>query len=268
VLPPITIHYPVRPARRSLAAGRVADLFGLAADEPPHAVADGLELDIRPGDLALFTGPSGSGKSSILRAAGRLLGAVEATAVELPDVPLIDALPGAVEGRLTTLAGCGLSEARVLLRTPAELSDGQRYRFRIAYALEGARGMGRGARNEPDSSCPSPHAPCPFVLLDEFAAVLDRPLAKVLAFNLRKLVGRSGVGALCATTHDDIADDLNPDVWVRCRGDGVTDVERRGVKKKPSASRTTSGCPTAPDPTGRTSLGGITAATGWRSSAG
>ena len=64
MLVPITIRYPFRPARRSLAAAHVADLFGLSADEPPHVVADGVTLDVRPGDVVLFTGPSGSGKSS------------------------------------------------------------------------------------------------------------------------------------------------------------------------------------------------------------
>ena len=237
---PITIRYTFRPRRRSLATGQVADLFGLADDEPAHLVADNLVLDVRPGDLALFTGPSGSGKSSLLRAAGRQLGAVNADALDLPDRPLVDALAGPVERRLDRLAACGLSEARLLLRTPAELSDGQRYRFRLAYALESA---------------------APFLLADEFAANLDRTLAKVLAFNVRKLCTRGGSGFLLATTHEDLLDDVNPDVWVRCLGDGQVECERRDVKKKRSASRTSFGCRTAPAPTGRTSLGGITAAT-------
>ncbi|HET6572123.1 MAG TPA: hypothetical protein VFG68_00850, partial [Fimbriiglobus sp.] len=108
----------------------------------------------------------------------------------------------------------------------------------------------------------------PFLLCDEFAAVLDRPLAKVLAFNLRRLVSRTGVGALCATTHDDLTDDLNPDLWVRCRGDGLIETERRAVKKKWSASSTSYGSRRAPSPTGHTSLGGITAAGGSGSPAG
>ena len=113
--------------------------------------------------------PERVGKSSLLRAAaatrcGRRWHS------RLPDVPLIDALPGPVDDRLATLAGCGLGEARLLLRTPAELSEGQRYRFRLAYRL--ARRLA--------ASSPA----------DEFTATLDRTLAKVVAFNLRKLVAR------------------------------------------------------------------------------
>ena len=63
------------------------------------------------------------------------------------------------------LSGCGLSEARLLLRTPAELSEGQRYRFRLAFALASA---------------------AKWIAADEFTATLDRTLARVVAFNLRK----------------------------------------------------------------------------------
>jgi hypothetical protein len=243
MLQPITIEHAVRPKSRSLASGQVYDLFGLDAAEPPHVVARGLALDITPRDVVLFTGPSGSGKSSLLRAAGAQLDALDAMALVLPDLPLIDALPGPVAERLATLAACGLAEARLTLRTPDELSDGQRYRFRIAFALREAARL--------KTTC---------IMLDEFTAMLDRTLAKVVAFNLRKAATRTGLGILAATTHEDIVDDLQADVHVRCAGDGDVSVTRGAVKKKPSASPRTSGSATAPSPTGRISLGGITAA--------
>ena len=63
----------------------------------------------------------------------------------------------------------GEHQARVALRSPGELSDGQRARFRLAYALATTAGP---------------------VAVDEFAALLDRPLARVLAHNLRRTTAR------------------------------------------------------------------------------
>jgi energy-coupling factor transporter ATP-binding protein EcfA2 len=234
MFPPVTIRYPVRPARRGLAAGQVIDLFGLSATEPPHVVAENLALDIRPGDVVAFSGPSGSGKSSLLRAVGQHLNALDAAALDLPDRPLVDGLAGPLEHRLGLLAACGLGDARLLLRTPGELSDGQRYRFRVALAAAtalgpaGSRHEGRGSSRNGFSSILDPHSS---ILLDEFTSPLDRTLAKVVAFNLRKLSRRTGLGVLAATAHTDVLDDLNPNLLVRCPGDGgaVVAVRRKAV---------------------------------------
>lgn len=210
MLNPITIRYPFQPMHRSLATQQVADLFGVSDSALSHTVVDEVSLDVRPDDLVLFTGPSGSGKSSLMREVARQLNAVDVMALSLPELPIVEVMPGEVAERLNQLAACGLSEARLLMRLPSQLSDGERYRFRIALGLTHQRPL----------------------MLDEFGAVLDRTLAKVLAFNLRKLVSRTGVGAVCATTHDDLIDDLNPDLHIHCKGDGHIEVQRRDVKKR------------------------------------
>jgi len=245
---PISISYAFRPARRSLDTAEISDLFGLSGSEPPIVICDNFCETVEPGQIALFTGPSGSGKSSILRAIATRVGAVDAMGLVLGDAPLVELLPGPMASRLDMLGACGLSEARLMLRTPAELSDGQRYRFRLALAMTD---------------------PATFLVADEFAAYLDRTLAKVLAFNLRKLVRRSGKGILLATTHEDITDDLDPDLWVRCgTSAGIEVVRREGDVKKKSRSLASCDSPKVPEATGRISLGGIIGRTTSRASVG
>lgn len=277
----LSVAYDFLPKTRSVNASIVMDHFGVDFEQGRHVIADDVRLPIRRGDIVFFTGPSGSGKSSLLRAAadrihesggvscshdasaagehvgsscvprlapvkachpvGTLGSAVLAIdGLNLGDAILVDGLDLPADEALGLLSQCGLSEAQLMLRRPAELSDGQRYRFRLARAI----------RLRPD-----------WVLADEFTASLDRTLAKVIAYNVRRLADRRGIGFLLATTHDDVLEDLNPDVLVHCDLDGRVRVERRSVKKNQSAWRRSYGSARAPQAIGRTSLGGITEVT-------
>ena len=231
----LTVSHPLRPRRRSLNTARVAAAFGLDVDPADRlTVAEDLPVGAGPGRVTLFTGPSGSGKSTLLRAAADRLAAdgvpvVRADALALPDRPLADALPLGFDAACALLSKCGLAEPRLLLRTPAELSEGQRFRCRLALAVCAA-----GA--EPGR----PGA----VVCDEFAAVLDRTLAAAVAHNVRRLCSNTGVGFLLATTHEDLAADLAPHHTVRCRSAGppLSDAEHPEAEPAdPLAGRTALG---------------------------
>lgn len=232
------------------------DHFGIDFEHGEHVITEQLELPISSGKLVLFTGESGSGKSSLMRAAMQQLPPrddgtqpriLTLNALEFARQSLIDLLELPVEEAMNVLSQCGLGEAHLMLRTPAELSDGQQYRFRLALAVS----------RKPD-----------WIVADEFTATLDRTLAQVIAFNVRRLCDQQQIGFLLATTHDDIVPDLAPDLHVRCQLDGGIDVsaspqavDNSPRKKKAFHSPANSGFPQGPVATGRTSRGGIIAVT-------
>lgn len=229
--------------------------FGIDFEKGEHVIADGIEIPVEQGQIIAFTGESGSGKSTMLRALAESLVQSGKSVLALSDLEnaadgsdekiLVDAIALPFDETLQLLSTCGLGEAHLLLRTPRELSDGQLYRFRLAQALS----------QRPD-----------WILADEYTATLDRTLAKVISCNLRKLIDRTQIGLLLATTHRDIEEDLNPDLHIHCQLAGEIQIVTQSAgegKKKDSHSSQTCGFPPLPKQTGRTSLGGIIAATRW-----
>jgi ABC-type ATPase with predicted acetyltransferase domain len=158
----------------------------------------------RAGGIALITGPSGSGKSTLLRALRSLARGrrwIDISAIRLPRRPVVECFPRLPPDQaLTLLSRVGLAEAQCCIRTPTALSDGQRWRLRLALALHHASWRG------------------PAVLAcDEFAALLDRVSACTMARLLRKTTAaHPGLCAVLATSHDDLAAALLPDIAIAC----------------------------------------------------
>jgi ABC-type lipoprotein export system ATPase subunit len=177
----------------------VAEAFGLGIDEAQKFKVLDAEMKIGPRDIVYITGDSGSGKSVLLRAIRADLGdeAVDLSEVAVdPDKPLIETVGATVEKGLELLSKVGLNDAFLFLRTYSQLSDGQKYRYRIAKLIESGK---------------------QWWLMDEFAACLDRDTAKIIAYNLQKLARQQGKAVIAATTHSDLAEDLKPSVLVRKR---------------------------------------------------
>ena len=209
------------PAFRSARAREVAQWFGIDVRRvaaPATPCGDVVAILPPPGAITLVTGASGSGKSSLLRAArGQDADArwIDLDDMRPRDVPLVDCFEGcALRDTLALLARVGLAEAWTYLRSPSELSDGQRWRLKLALALRDASSDRRGRT---------------VLCADEFCAVLDRVTAMIVARTLRRAV-RPPLGAIVATAHDDLIDALQPDLLITC------DFERRFTLRRGAVS--------------------------------
>jgi len=113
----------------------VADAFGLGIDEfQQHVIYDDVELRIGPRDIVYITGESGSGKSALLKELQQQLtpNIINIADVEVdPSKPLIETVGRTFEQGLELLSRVGLNDAFLFVRRFEQLSDGQKYRFRL-----------------------------------------------------------------------------------------------------------------------------------------
>ncbi|ODA28777.1 ATP-binding cassette domain-containing protein [Planctopirus hydrillae] len=229
----LNVCYHIAPKTPTVQASMVCDHFGLTLDGQQQVIARDLELPVTSGNLIAFVGPSGSGKSSLMRAvAAELKSSGQGDVLWLDHLPPVaslvaDALALPPLDAFRLLAQCGLAEPQLLLRTPDELSDGQRFRFRLAQSV--AEALRRQSQHASQST---------WIVADEFTSPLDRTLAKVIARNWHSLLRQHRLGGLIATTHTDILDDLQPDLIVTCSHDAPPQLS--GLAASPTFSSATS----------------------------
>lgn len=198
----------------------VMRMFGLTTDRLTEAsFTVNCQLQINDGDIVYITGPSGAGKSVLLRELEKSIPAserVNLNKVKLPrNKSVVDCVDGDFLQGLKLLSIAGLGDAFCFLNKAANLSDGQKYRFRLAVAL------GSGTK---------------FIFADEFCSELDRITAAVISYNIQRYSKRNGVTFILASSHEDILLDLAPDVLVVQELSGPTQVIYKNGKSKYACS--------------------------------
>ena len=217
----LTVRSKPHPSERSR---RVQEAFGIVAREHSAVLIDGLDLALDEGAITLVGGPSGSGKSLLMRAIRHLAGKrtskgrlpsgvkVEGRICSLPvDVsypsppqrsqcPLELLSEESFQGALEILAAAGLAEPHLYIRSSATLSTGQNYRLAIALALA----------KKPD-----------LLLIDEFCEPLDRYTSMAVCKRLRRVVSTTRVAIVVATAEPRrLLDVLQPDHLLLLRSGG------------------------------------------------
>lgn len=188
----------------------IAEQFGLGLTDKQFTIYKDLQLEIRDADVVYINGQSGSGKSLLLRELARQMeeeGLVVADLdkIVLEDKPVIDQIGETTGQGLYYLACAGISDAWIYIKKPHELSDGQRYRLKMAKVLESKADVW---------------------VADEFGAILDRVAAKAVAMSVQKVARTNGKRLLVATTHTDLQEELAPSLAIFKRFKERVDIKK------------------------------------------
>lgn len=187
----INIKFPISVERTDRVI-EACEAFGMDMADSVFTVYEDFNFSTAKGERIYITGQSGSGKTQLLKsmkkdyeAQGLKIG--DLSEVEISDDPLVDQLGEDTNHAIQLLNMAGLNDAHLFIRKPSQLSDGQKYRLRIAKLLE---------KNVDVMIC------------DEFGAILDRETAKVLARHMWNVSLKHSVAVVVATTHRDLQRDL------------------------------------------------------------
>ena len=170
----------------------ISDAFGIGVDSKiEHVICNNLEIS--DFNVLYITGMSGSGKSSLLKRMVEQYSFIEPKIDEFSNKPIVDCIGKNTEDALYYLNVCGLGEAFLYIKPYKLLSEGQKYRFKIAKIIESNQD---------------------FWFIDEFCSFLDRDTAKIVSYNIQKIARKLGKKLVVATAHNDLLDYLRPDIRV------------------------------------------------------
>jgi len=194
----------------------IKEVFGVDSEQAFSQVIRNFSLKIEPGDVVMFTGASGSGKSTILRLLTTKMSILRNTIKWSGSFPkindnnieslsinfnyslaLIDQLRISkdISESIALLNFVGLTEAYLYIKKPDQISEGQKYRFAIAKLCDSEK---------------------PIWIADEFASTLNPEMSAIVSKGLRKLSYKYGATLILAAPHVNyFIDSLLPNKIIR-----------------------------------------------------
>ncbi|MBN2588477.1 MAG: hypothetical protein JXA96_01340 [Sedimentisphaerales bacterium] len=195
----------------------ICKMFGLTIDRlRQQQKTHSCTINIRPEDVIYITGPSGSGKSILLRELENAISPkdrINISQIELPsDKTVIDCMNEGLLVSLQLLSTAGLSDCFCILNQPANLSDGEKFRFKLAMALSQKK---------------------KYIFADEFSSELDRVTACSISYKLRRFAKQNSTTFILASSHQDMLMDLAPDILITRESAGQTYVTYKDIRRQP-----------------------------------
>lgn len=190
----------------------IAEAFGLGIDEEKEFnIYDNFKFQLRSNDIVYVTGSSGSGKSWILKNVfAKFKNSLSIDDIKIDENEiLIEGVGEDLNDGLKKLNLAGLGDAFLYLRKYSQLSDGQKYRYKIAKFID---------------------LDTDIWIIDEACVKLDRTTAKIVSFNLQKIARKLNKCVICATTHEDLLESLKPSLCIRKGFESEVKIERYEVK--------------------------------------
>ena len=191
-------------------------MFGITLDRlKENTKIHSCKLDIIPGDVIYITGPSGSGKSILLSELENSIAPderINISQIPLPgDKTVIECIDSGLIDSLQFLSTAGLNDCFCILNQPSKLSDGEKFRFRMAMALSMKK---------------------KYIIADEFTSELDRITACSISYKLRQFAKNTNTIFILASSHQDMLLDLAPDILVSKESSGPAIVNYMDIRRQ------------------------------------
>lgn len=166
--------------------------------------------------LTVIYGISGSGKSTLLKHFYRKGDSLYLSEIVIEsNKAIVDLIGDDLAEAIQLLTYCGLGEGNLFLRTVEELSEGQKFRLKIALAVYYAKSNG------------------PLTLLiDEFGGVLDTRTAKGLASSISRICQQNNnLNIVVCCNNLDICENFTYDTLIKLSLDSTVEIKYNKNKK-------------------------------------